>query len=412
MTQKNGQIKEIFERLYGHIKPDEKLARQLRDFRIAFMTKNPEHMAFFGGNLTGVQIVRFTPKDQDMFFSDICQVDQYELEEELHKTDNIKAEWKVAGNAFNHMCMWLIHLYCSSDLNEKAKHAAMMEAALILYYRFITSVLFRFFPYPVDPSLAEAVYANLSNKFSIKQFGSWQAVLESRCEKLIDKSSIHYRTLLNYNNDIDIVRMINDSQGRTKDMIKNIYSVFDKVRKSGLKVRSSSMLLEHEGDFILKDKTKGLQRYTQYMHSIVTDQNSFVKAEIIDILKRIVNTAPPSLVEQTLIWCSKNYDYASKDIVKEFIDKTLLHSFAYLEDNRTVYKTSGDLPVLISKLKGVYSSSRSTDKLLLEIRSLAETITRSTGLTKNSVTIASVRNALLLYVVIRAFTMNYFSKTG
>ena len=96
--------------------------------------------------------------------------------------------------------------------------------------------------------------------------------------------------------------------------------------------------------------------------------------------------------------------------MKILVEKTLLHSFAYLENNRTVYKASSDLPNLISRLKGSYSSSRSSDKLLLDIREMAEQVVKNTGLTKNSVTIASLRTALLLYIVIRAFTMGHFSK--
>lgn len=412
MQQTSGQIKVVFEKLAAHLVPDVKLAKQLRDFRVGFMTKNAEHMAFFGGNLTGVQVVRFTPKDRDSFFNDICQIDEFELEEELHKTKEIKAEWKVSGDPFNHMCMWLVHLFCQSELEEKVKRAAMMEVGLILYYRFLTSVLYRFFPYPADTALAEAVYAQMSNKFSIKQYGSWQAVLEARVANLIDSTSVHYRTITNYSNDKDIIYLINDSQGRIKDMMKNIASIFAEVKKSGVRVKTSSMLLEHDGDVILKDRNKGLQRYTQYMQSIAVDKDSFVKQDILTILERIVPTAPPKLVEQALYWCSANYSYASKDLVKNLIDKTLLHSFAYLENNRTVYKASSDLPNLISKLKGSYSSSRSTDPALLEIRSLAEKVVRNTGLTKNNVTIASVRTAILLYIVIRAFTMNYYSKMG
>lgn len=410
MNQSTGEIKAIFEKMCSHIQPNEALARQLREFRVGFMTKNPEHMAFFGGNLTGVQIVRFTPKDRDRFFSDVCQVDEYELEEQLHKTKEIRAEWKVSGDAFNHMCAWLLHLFCASDLEEKAKKAAMMEVGLILYYRFLTSVLYRFFPYPADPALAEAVYAQMSNKFSIKHYGTWQAVLEARCENLIDRSSVHYTTLRDYNNDKLIVYLINDSQGRTKDMMKNIASVFAQVKQKGIRVKTSSMLLEHDGDFILKDRNKGLQRYTQYIHSIITDKDSFIKQDILDVIERIVPTAPIKLLEQALLWCSNNYSYASNDAVKILVEKTLLHSFAYLENNRTVYKASSDLPNLISRLKGSYSSSRSSDKLLLDIREMAEQVVKNTGLTKNSVTIASLRTALLLYIVIRAFTMGHFSK--
>lgn len=412
MSKTSGEIKGVFERLCSHIEPTEKLAKQLREFRIAFMTKNPEHMAFFGGNLTGVQVVRFTPKDRDKFFSDICLIDEYELEEELCKTKEVKAEWKVSSDALNHMCMWLMHLYLVSDLNEKAKQAAVMEIGLILYYRFLTSVLYRFFPYPVDPALAEAVYAQMSNKFSLKQLGNWQTVLEVRVQNLVDKDSVHSRTLRNYDNDQDIIRMINDSQGRTKDMMKNIASIFALVRKKGLRVRSSSMLLEHDGDMILKDRTQGLQKYSQYMHSIVTDKNSFIKYDIIDILERVVPTAPPKLLEQVLIWCTDNYSYVRNDLVRVMIDKVLLHSFSYLENNRTVYKASSDLPNLISKLKGSYSSSRSSEKLLLDIRMTAEHVIKLTGVTKNNVVVASLRTALMLYIVIRAFTMNHFSKSG
>ena len=407
-----GEIKAVFERLAPHLKPDEKLARQLREFRIEFMSKNPEHMAFFGGNLTGVHVVRFTSKDRMKFFSDICQVDEYELEEELRKTKAIKPEWLVSGDPLNNICFWLIHIYCVSKLNEKAKQAAMMEAALIMHYRFLTSTLYRFFKYPVDPALAEAVYSQLSNKFSLKQYGTWQATLESRCEKLFDKSSIHYRTILNYENDDAIVRMINDTQGRVKDMIKNIYKVFDQVRRQGSRIKSTSMLFEYEGEVVLRDKTKGLQIYTQYMHSIVGDKSSFIKQDILSVIETVIPTAPPKLVEQTLEWCSNNHKYIAKDLVHQLIDKTLLHSFNYLENNRNVYRGGGDLPQLVTKLKGIYSSSRSTDPLLKEIRQLAEDIVKKTKLTKSSTTIAAVRSAVLLYIVIRAFTMTHFSRTG
>ena len=231
-------------------------------------------------------------------------------------------------------------------------------------------------------------------------------------EKLFDKSSIHYRTILNYENDDAIVRMINDTQGRVKDMIKNIYKVFDQVRRQGSRIKSTTMLFEYEGDVVLRDKTKGLQIYTQYMHSIVGDKSSFIKQDILSVIETVIPTAPPKLVEQTLEWCSNNHKYIAKDLVHQLIDKTLLHSFNYLENNRNVYRGGGDLPQLVTKLKGIYSSSRSTDPLLKEIRQLAENIVKKTKLTKSSTTIAAVRSAVLLYIVIRAFTMTHFSRTG
>lgn len=405
------QIKLVMEKVAPHLQPTEKLAKALRDFRVSFMTKNAEHMAFFGGNLTGVQVVRFLPRDQDKFFNDVCDVDQYELEEELHKTDEINPSWKVSSNPFNHLCFWIIHLFITSSLPEKVKYAACMEAGLILYYRYLTSVLFNFFSYPVDPQLAQAVYAQMNMKFSIKKYGTWQKVLEHRVEKLIEPGSTHYETLINYSSDKDIIYMLNDSQGRVKDMMINIMSLFKEVYAKGSRIKSSSQLLEYEGDVILKDKTKGLQKYTQYLHSIVTDKNSFIKLELVDLVSKLVPTAPPKILEAALEWMSNNYMYATSDLVKNFIDKVMLHSFDYLEANRNVYKASSDLVKLVGKLKGAYTASRGSDPLLLEIRAMGEEIAANTKLTKNAVVIAATRTALLLYVVIRAFTMARYSRS-
>lgn len=409
--KKPDQIKAVFEKVAAHLVPDEKLAKALRQYRVSFMTKNPEHMAFFGGNLTGVQVVRFTPRDQDTFFNDVCEIDQYELEEELYKTDEINPEWKVSSNPFNHMCFWLIHLFLSSNLNEKAKRAAAMEAALILYYRFTTSVMVNFFRYPVDPQLAQAVYAQMSMKFAIKQYGTWQKVLEARCEKLIEPKSIHYHTLLTYDSDKNIIYMLNDSQGRIRDMMKNIMSLFKDVYNKGNKIKSGSMLLEYDGDVVLKDKTKGLMKYTQYLLSIVSDKASFIKPELVDVISKMCPTAVPKILETALEWMSDNDKYTKDNLIKDTIEKTLLHSFSYLEQNRNVYKASSDLPNLLSKLKGSYTSSRGSEPILLEIRQLGESLVKNTHLTKNPVVIASCRTALLLYLVVRAFTMGYYSKS-
>ena len=50
---------EAFTELFGHIKFDEALAKGLYNYQVGYVTQNREHMEFFGGNLLGVNIVRF-----------------------------------------------------------------------------------------------------------------------------------------------------------------------------------------------------------------------------------------------------------------------------------------------------------------------------------------------------------------
>lgn len=411
MSHGKGLIKGIFERNCGDLVFDKKLAKKIKDFQIGFVNKNEEHMVFFGGNLTGVQVVRFTSQDRDKWFGEIIQADDVSLEDELLKLPIINPNWHVATDIFNHSCLWLIHRFLTSDLlTEKERHAAALDCALVLYYRFLTSLLFRYFRYPADARTAQATYAQLSYKFAIKKYGSWYATLEARSENLIEPNSLHSNTFKEFTQDLDIVYLVNDSQGRIRDMLKNIYSVFKSTHTQGIKIKTTSSVAEHDGEQILKDKTKNLSNYTRYLHSVISDKDSFIKEELTDLIVKIMHTMPPKLFIDTLEWCSVNYKYASDKNVETLVDETLTHSFQYLTNNRNILKDNTDLAGLLSKLRGVYMSSRSTDEDLIKIRRLSEKIIKQATNSKSENAIASVRTGLMLYIVIRAFTMNYYSR--
>ncbi len=406
-----GEIKQIFERHCEHLFIDLKLIKKIRDFQIAFVNKNEEHMTFFGGNLTGVQVVRFTTQDKDKWFNSIIETDEFLLEDELLNVSAINPNWKITTDAFNHSCFWLLHKIKNSDsLTDNQKQQGMLDVSLVLYYRFLTSLLFRYFRYPADQRVAEATYAQLSYKFAIKKYGSWYATLEARCLDLIEPHGLHNKTISDFDNDTDIVNMINDSQGRIRDMLKNIYDVFITTSRMGIKIKTTSSVIEHDGEQILRDQTKSLITYTRYLHSIVSDKDSFIKKELTDIIEKILHTMHPRLFNETLEWCSNNYKFNSSKDVEILITETLTHSFQYLSENRTVLKNTNDLPGLLSKLRGVYMSSRSTETDLLHIRAIAEKIIKIATGSKNDNAIASVRTGLLLYIVLRAFTMHHYNR--
>lgn len=403
-------INDVFEQNCPHLKFDAQLAKKVNAFQVGFVNRNEEHMTFFGGNLTGVQVVRFTTHDKDSWFTDIMEVDDLQLEEDLHSLPTINTEFKVSSNVFNNACTWMIHKFMTSPyLDDKAKHQAMLDCALILYYRYLTSLLYKYFPYPAQQEVAAMTYAQLSYKFELKQYGSWFATLVARCEKLISPQSIHYKTFQRYDNDQAIVYMLNDSQGRIRDTLKNIYPIFKKVHESGTRIKSTSSIIEADGEQILKDSTKNLSTYIRYLHSIVSDEHSFVKDEIVELIARILKTMPDKLLRKSLTWCSVNHKYANTKEVEELIDLTLIHSFGYLSNNRNTIKNTSDLPLLISKLKGVYMSSRSTDPDLLVMRDKARDIVKQATGSKNESVLASVRTGLLLYITLRAFTMHHYS---
>lgn len=409
----DAQLKKFFDTTFPNLVASKELADRLLEFQVKFITKNQEHMEFFGGNLTGVQVVRFTPSDMDRFFIDTLEIDEDEVREGLYELPVINRDHKVASDAFNNTCMYVIHLFTSDTrLPEKIRKQGAKAIALILLYRYLTSQLFNGFKYAADPQIAVATYASLNKKFILKQLGSWNAVLDARTQDLIESGGLHYNTLVQFINDLKILYAITDSQGRIRDIFKNIYNKFMEIHARGERIKSSSSTFNFEGEEFLKDKTRGLQVYSQYINSIIEDKNSFIKQEIIDVLtgeSGIVHTAPPKLLAETLEWMSVNAKFTNQKEIKEFTDLTLVHSFGYLADNRTVVARSTDIIGLIIRLRGVYMSSRSTEVDLLKLRKLGEKIIKRATNTKNSSTIASVRTALMLYIVIRAFAMQHYA---
>lgn len=414
-TKTFGATKAVFNRTCPHVVADAELARRVIQFQIGFINKNEEHIAFFGGVLTGVQVVRFTEQDRGRFFTDVVQINDIEVEEQLHTVPAIVPTRNVSADVFNHTCLWLVHMFLTSKhLTPEVRQRAALAAALILQYRFLTSILMWYYKYPADPQVAAASYAQLSNKYAIKQAGSWQKLLEIRSMDLIKSPKeeggpgLHYNTCYEYENDDKIVYALNDNQGRIREIMKNLIAELKRVSAQGVKVRSTSAEIELDGEVFLRDKVKSLASYTTYLHSIISDKYTFIKYDILDILAEAMYTSPPAMVEQVLSWCTANYRTRNGKEIEELIDMTMVHSFGYLQDNRTVLKETTDLTSLIVRLKGVYTSARSTEVNLMKMRDLSEAIVRKATTTKNASLVSSLKTSLMLYLVIRAFTMTHY----
>ena len=207
-------IRAVFEDECSNLVIDTRFVKRLHNYVVGFTHKNPDHIAFFGGNLLGVQVVRFTDVERDEWFNEILEADDMSLEDRLLALPTVNADWNVSSDTMNLSCIWLLHAIFISKLPEKDKHQALIDVSLVLQFKFLTSRLYRHFKYPADKAVAEATYAQLSYKYDIKRYGSWQALFNARAEELISKESIHYATIAKMNVDTDVTYMLNDVQGR------------------------------------------------------------------------------------------------------------------------------------------------------------------------------------------------------
>lgn len=119
---------------------------------------------------------------------------------------------------------------------------------------------------------------------------------------------------------------------------------------------------------------------------------------------------PAQMFRSTLSWISDTYGKGSegKLEIDEIVAKLMNHLLSYLYLNRNTMKNKSDISGLLSKMKGVYTSSRTTEETLLEIRDDMEGIVRRATKVKSGSAIAATRTGVMLYIVLRAFTMKHY----
>lgn len=401
--------KYVFEEIITGVEYDKHFADLLHRYKQNFINRNKEHAAFFGGNLLGVHIVRFTTTDKNNWFDNVIQADEEILRERLHVLEGINPDWHVSSNVMNLSCIYVAHKLFHSALPAVQKRQAMFDLFLILQFKFITSILSNFFPYPADKQVAEATYAALNMKFILKEKSSWLGLLSHRCEEILSRTSPHYNAISSMDSNKQVVEMLNAVHGALKGYIKNIREVMERVRVTGGKVSSVSSVVGVNGEEILKDRIRGPMVFTNYLKSVLSDKNSFIREELLVVITKIMPSASYKHLRSALEYISANYFKSSHKNIEEIASLTMVHAFAYLSDNRVSLRSNIDLAGMLVKLKGAYTSSRSTDPDLMRLRMLVEEVIRPAIDSKTEAVIASNRTAVLLYLVLRAYSMSYYS---
>jgi len=403
-------VRGVFDEVCAELEISPKLIKSLTLFEQQFVNKNDEHIAFFGGNLFGVNVVRWTDGERDRWFNEIIDNDEVYLTERLLALPTVNKDWVVSSDTFNLSCVWLTYkIFNAKSLTPQQKEAGMVAIWQVLQYKFFTSRYYRYFKYPGQRSIAEAMNAALTGKFLIKKLGNWHALFLYRAQEIVSSTSIHHKVVATGGDDRGVVEMLNDVQGRIRAMLRLMYQEYLTIRTSGTRIVSTSLTVEHDGEEILKDKKKSASEYYRYLSSIISDRNSFVRVELVKIITNISATMPQAGFEETLEWMSNNYRQRGADVIDKVLSETIIHSIEYLSKHREAIHSKTDYTTMLSLLRGGYMSSRSTDVGLSKLREDAEVLVKKATDIKNPSVIAAIRTGVLLYIVLRAYTMRYYS---
>lgn len=402
-------IRAVFEKHCGHIKIDRRFIKTLHDLRIGFANRNEDHIEFFSGNLLGVNPIRYKTTDKDIWFDEILEVDESDVKEDIRRLDSIDPSWIRANDIITLSSIWLMYrIHIEPSLSMKDKEQGIFDVCMMLQYKFLTSIMAHFFPYPTDKAVAVATYEALSRKFEIKQYGSWQALLDHRTNSIIAKNSIHYNAYTKLNDDIAIIRMLSDIQDRLRKIVKKMTAIFYRVKEQNLRISTTSDLIVLDGQEELRDLKRDHTGYLRYLRDIIGDRATFIRKELVQVVSGVLNTMPERHLMEALTYCVTNHGKNGDPKVDALLEETLLHTYGYISDNIGVMASTNDLAGLIAKLKNIYMASRMSDSNLIGMRDKAEHIVKRSVSSKNKATLAAVRTGLQIYIVLRAFTKNHY----
>lgn len=401
--KRDDAVKDVFDGLVDDLVINDRWANNLRRYVYGFATRDNSHTEFFGSPFLGTHRVLFKTSDRVTFFRDIIDVDEVKLRDELIKTKWINKDYKVSSEAFNLSIVYLMHRVQISDLSKDKKKECLINLVMLFHYRIMTSIMNHYFGYLVKESLAKTTYNELSLKFDIKRYGSWNALFEARAEYIINKSTgIHYDTFTNMNNDKGIVYMINDMESRLKAVVNDYTAVLYKTKDQVDLVETESSLTMLDGELNVRDVQKQVNRYKNYISNVINEGTSFYKRELVTYAAKAIPRTDEDKLELIVREFPAQYSHAKGDKYREFVDDITSHLFEYMTNNKI---RSNDLKTLLFKLRNAYTASKSTNALLHKLRKEGDEIIKVMTGIKTEIKVTSLRTSFMLYIVLRTLIM-------
>lgn len=365
-----------------------------------------DYMDFFGSPYLGLQKITFTSADRNQWFSEIFDVDEEELKENLHAVRSIKTTWAVVGDVFNLTIPYLVYRVFHSKLDPKTKHQAMVDLICMYHYKCLTSIVNNDYPYMAKREVVLETYNRLSLKYDIKRYGSWRELIIARAEFILNpKTGIHYNTFTQMNDDKKIIYMVGDIQDRLRGVVNDINKVFHDVKNKVNIVSLDGNKVNLEDGVVLKNVAKEVTQFKNYIEQILTGQSSFYKEELLQYAVKDLDNAPIDKLGFVVQNFPALYNSKKGQHWRDFIDEIVIHLFEYLHQH-DISKTN--MYSVLIKMRGAYNSPRSQNDSVKKLRKVGDDLIKEQTGIKTPSTITGLRTAFLLYVVLRVLSKDYY----
>lgn len=383
-------------------KIDNNLLKELFNFKINWIKKSEDHIAFLGGNLFGPNAVVFSDNDRRMFFEIIGIDNDKEFKIDIDTTPDIVSDRETTSDEFNLAIVCLCHEYSIYYKNDTKKYK---EAVDLIYFIFAIKVFgsryYKWFSqYKLDVDTAKFIFEKLSEKFLIKRLENWQQVIQHLGAKLYSTEKSGFDSRIKNLTTLDAMYIVADIHGSINSLIKNIYDVTKAVKASGEKIRSVSAVDMSGEEDSIKDKIDNPIKYVTYMKDIVGIESSFIDFDITDVVINLFPKIKDKTFKQILQVISHS-TFTHPDINEYFIEKPLVLSMDYLGSNKHLDYLDNIESTVIA-LKNYWSSSRIKEKEAVIVKDkIRDFLKENSSYTTNHI-LSNIVLAVIMYVFLKA----------
>ncbi len=396
---------------------DRRTAEELIKWRLLYENRGTNADAL-NTPMLGVYDIGFFASDNQALF-DILGVNRDEFRACI-KMSSINNSFKVASDEYNLLTVWAAHHYINSDLPSNIKDKAVQAMFFMLLAKFFSSLVRHHFPHKAKQEIMEATIDSLSDKYDIKheETSTWKLVLEERAKELSSSvRNIHWMTLKTFQPDKKIVYILSDLQTRIRMKIRSIATVYYDMVARGNSIGSTSIVgSDPEGEKTIKELANSFDAMIANVCNKVINTQRFLDSNYIKIVSKMVPNVREDVMRTLLMQYSaaatlqyqrRKQDELSPD-KKRFLGYRILITNivqrtyrACIMDKKVNLKSRYDI---LMKTSDVYRSSRVSDPIILKIKDSVEWFVRGTRLSNRDATIASLKIAFIMYIILHTFT--------
>jgi len=331
-------IKDVFEEHGKRLKIDKKLASQIQQFNISWLSRG-EHLAFVTGYTIGEQKLVWSANDEYSLFTDICNMDSREVRKDVLKITSKGPGGQVLNNHKYYLLTWLQHKFITDTKMKLEDRLAVVEQLYLVFAYMKMSSLHnssRFAKYTPSENLAIATYEKLSNDFIIKKYGTWAGVFKNVAKRFmprnrdfeVKEAGVHFPRITRCNDD-DMSRVSMDNSTTLTNYMGSYYNVMRQMEAQGVDSGITSLIIEGEDDTRIAEIEDNPTKYVNYLKTIASLPSDFSRPKLIHVISNIMGNLDDESLRKTLVHMSNNYHKNTLEYNKLF-ETTIIFGINYL----------------------------------------------------------------------------------